>query len=256
MKDQCLRILATAALVYLSSALQATALPLYFNEISLLVRAKESESSIAREVGERKLVRALTPQQESLLKTQGATESLVRSLRNPNVMLPPAQAAAFESAREQNAKASAPGTNRSAMVPRETAPSERLHVFDVSYGHPVNLSRWGGPAYEFAFQVRRFAGEDLVEPILVDTSRSFTDAATYLGAGRPDDGTTIFDRRNYVSVISYSASRPLSIDLQNPVSVKGVPYLLYPVYGGGGVSLYYIGKSAGSVKLAVSTPGR
>jgi hypothetical protein len=34
---------------------------------------------------------------------------------------------------------------------------------------------------------------------------------------------------------------------------KGVPYALYPVYAAGGVSLYYIGGSSDSVRLAVST---
>jgi hypothetical protein len=32
--------------------------------------------------------------------------------------------------------------------------------------------------------------------------------------------------------------------------------MLYPVYAAGGVSLYYIGESSGSVKLAVSTAAR
>ena len=37
---------------------------------------------------------------------------------------------------------------------------------------------------------------------------------------------------------------------------KGVPYTLYPIYGVHGASLYFIGSSSNSVKLAVRTSGR
>ena len=47
-------------------------------------------------------------------------------------------------------------------------------------GHPINLSQWGGPDYEFAFNIFRFAGEDIVEPVIVDTVRTYTDVATYI----------------------------------------------------------------------------
>src|SRR5262249_62188194 len=64
------------------------------------------------------------------------------------------------------------------------------------------------------------------------------------------------DRFNFsdtVSVSSHFASRKLAIDWSNPVTVEGIPYLLYPVYGSGGVTLYYIAGSGSSVKLAVAT---
>jgi hypothetical protein len=44
--------------------------------------------------------------------------------------------------------------------------------------------------------------------------------------------------------------------MQNPVWIKGVPYALYPIYGAGGVSLYYVGATTYSVRLAVSTHWR
>ena len=88
----------------------------------------------------------------------------------------------------------------------------------------------------------------VVEPVLLD---SYTISSTYRGQGRPGDSTTIFDRRDYVSAASSDRSRPGSIDLNNPVVIKRVSYNLYHVGGGGGVSLYYIGKSGGSVRLAV-----
>jgi hypothetical protein len=58
---------------------------------------------------------------------------------------------------------------------------------------------------------------------------------------------------DYISVSSHSASRGMSIDQKNPVFIKSVPYTLYPIYGVRGASLYYIGHSADSVKLAVAT---
>ena len=63
-----------------------TAAPINFSEVSLWVRARETDQSIVHEVSQRKLARALTPQQEATLKAQGASDSLVQSLRSPNVI--------------------------------------------------------------------------------------------------------------------------------------------------------------------------
>ena len=68
-----------------------------------------------------------------------------------------------------------------------------------------------------------------------------------------DDSYMIGD---YISAVSHSVSRGMSIDRRNPVLIKDVPYTLYPIYGVRGVSLYYIGSSSNSVKLAVNTSGR
>ena len=141
----------------------------------------------------------------------------------------------------------------------------------MSAGHPINLSQWGGPDYEFAFNVFRFAGEDIVEPVVVDTVRTYTDVATYIGPLGTGPRTTQPYFRNdsftpylggdlkddsymiggYISAMSHSVSRGMSIDRKNPVLIKGVPYTLYPIYGVRGVSLYYIASSSNSVKLAV-----
>lgn len=239
----------------LASALSATAAPIDYNEVSLLVRARQSESSIMHDVAQRKLLRALTPQQESTLRTQGARESLVQSLRSSNVILAPRDAEAFDQERAARAKfASAPGKGGNNAEQGDWP--EDLRIVDVSVGHPINLSQWGGPDYEFAFNEPTRLDEGREDAVLINNAGSFTHVATYLGAGRPDDSTTIFDRRNYVSVMDHSLARPLRIDRRNPVWRKGVPYALYPVYAAGGVSLYYIGYSRDSVRLAVSTSGR
>ena len=235
------RNLSAAILLAVLGILPASARPIEFGEVSLLVRAHESNPEILQEVSARKLLHPLTAAQGNILKSQGADDALVRNLENPNLVLSPAEAATFADQSRQALK-------NPARPASEQSLGQNVHVFDVSYGHPVNLSQWGGPSQEIAFQLRRYAGEDIVEPILLD---SYTSAATYRGQGRPDDSTTIFDQRDYVSVVSYDRSRPASIDTANPVTIKGVPYLLYPVCGAGGVSLYYIGTSGGSVRLAV-----
>lgn len=233
---------AASALLSLAWALSSNARPIEFSEVSLLVRARETNPAIMQEVRTRKLLHPLSAPQENILKSQGADDALIRSLRDANLALSTAEAAAFDE-REQASKKRARVRDR-----QDESLGEHVRVFDVSYGHSINLNQWGGPSCEIAFQLRRCAGEDIVEPIMVD---SYTSAATYRGQGRPDDNTTIFDRRDYVSVISYDHSRVGSIDANNPVSIRGVPYLLYPVYGAGGVSLYYVGKSSDSVRLAV-----
>lgn len=231
----------------------ACALPIDYSEVSLLVRAHESTPSIIQEVSRRKLVRPLTPQQENTLKSQGAGDSLLQALRRSDLTLAAADATAFEARREQLRNEPQPAArSRFSAAPEENG----LHIFEVSVGHPINLSQWGGPDYEFAFHPRTRLDEGHPDAVLIDNVRSYTHTATYLGAGRPDDSTTIFDRRNYVSVMDHSFARGVRIDRRNPFWVKGVPYTLYPVYAAGGVSLYYIGESGGSVKVAVSTTGR
>ena len=77
-----------------------------------------------------------------------------------------------------------------------------------------------------------------------------TDLTPYQGGDLKDDSHMIGD---YISVSSHSASRAMSIDRKNPEFMKGVPYTLYPIYGVRGASLYYIGSSSNTVKLAVRT---
>ena len=247
-----------------------TAAPIKFGEISLWVRARDTDQSILREVSQRKLAKALTPQEEATLKNQGASASLIQSLKSPNLVAAPADVPATE--------VKSPTAPTSATQHTDSdSPADNLHVFEVPAGHPVNLSQWGGPDYEFAFNIFRYAGENIIEPILVDTVRTYTDIAhyvgvlgtgprttqphfrgggkliPYLGGDLKDDAHMLGD---YISVSSHSASRAMSIDRRNPVVIKGSPYTLYPIYGAGRTALYYIGHGANSVKLAVATSGR
>lgn len=248
----------------------ATAAPIKFGEVSLWVRARDTDQSILREVSQRKLAKALTPQEESTLKNQGASNSLIQSLKSPALVAAPADVPATE--------VKSPAAPATAMHESDSeSPADNLHIFDVPAGHPVNLSQWGGPDYEFAFNIFRYAGENIIEPVLVDTVRTYTDVAhyvgvlgtgprttqpqfpgggkliPYLGGDLKDDTHMIGD---YIAVSSHSASRGMSIDRRHPVVIKGSPYTLYPVYGVRGASLYYIGHSADSVKLAVRVASR
>lgn len=83
-----------AALLSVAGAVEAA--PIAFEEVSLLVRVGEPTEFITRQVAERHLLRALTPGQEARLKAAGATEGLLQALRNPATVLPPEEAAAFE----------------------------------------------------------------------------------------------------------------------------------------------------------------
>ena len=82
--------------VALAAAITAAAQPINFSEVSLWVRARESDQSIVREVSQRKLARALTPQQETTLKSQGASDSLVQSLRSSALIASPAVTAGMQ----------------------------------------------------------------------------------------------------------------------------------------------------------------
>jgi len=263
------KILLITVFTVLAGAFALSAAPMNFNEVSLWVRARETDESIKREVSQRKLAKALTPQQESTLKSQGASDSLIQSLKSPALVASPAEVAATE--------VKSPATKTTSMQePSSDSAFDNLQVFEVAAGQPVNLSEWGGPDYEFAFNIFRYAGENIVEPVLVDQVRTYTDVAHYVGvlgtgprtnephfrsrgftpyAGGDlkDDSHMIGD---YISVSSHFASRGMSIDRRHPVVMKGSPYTLYPIYGVRGASLYYIGHSADSVTLAVATSRR
>jgi hypothetical protein len=261
---------------------QAPARPIGFSEVSLLVRAHESEASIKQEVAQRKLLHALTPPQENILKSQGASDSLIQSLRNPSLVASKEEAAAVEMAAAREAR----------IQPTEIGAGERphpqVHIFNVAYGHPINLSQWGGLDYEIAFYSYRFAGEDHVQPALIDNVLTRTEVSrniplaseseTFTQDWFPTNGVrnwrfTPYDGRGYdgrgdfrdtrslnfsdsVAVSSFFVSRPVAIDWSNPVFIEGEPYTFYPVYGSGGVSLYFINASSDSVRLAVSTLAR
>src|SRR5436853_5872319 len=267
-----LLILAT----FLLAAGQLFAKPIGFSELSLMVRMHQSETDIKSDVADRKLLHPLTQPQESLLKSQGASDSLIQSLRDSKLVVSKEEAVAAESAAAHQA-------NTSAMETQNHYP--RVDVFNVAFGHPINLSRWGGLDYEIAFYSYRFAGEDHVQPAFIDNVLTRTEVVrnipltsegeTFTQDWFPTNGVrnwrfTPYDGRGYdgrgdfrdtrsfnfsdsVAVSSYSVSRPVAIDWRNPVFIDGQPYTFYPVYGAGAVSLYFINATSDSVKLAVST---
>jgi hypothetical protein len=240
----------------------------------------ESEASIKNDVAERKLLHGLTQPQEGILKSQGASDSLIKSLRYSNLIVSKEAAAAAESAAARES----------------SAPSAEIHpaghhrhvfVFDVAFGHPINLSQWGGLDYEIAFYSYRFAGEDHIQPALIDnvgsrtvvyrTTPLLSEGETFTADWYPTNGVrnwrytpyngsggNLYDGRgdfrdtrsinfsDSVAVSSYSVSRPVAIDWDAPVFLDGQPYTFYPVYGGGGVSLYFISASSDSARVAVA----
>jgi len=239
----------------------ASARPLDFNEVSLLVRVRENESSIRNEVTRRKLAHPLTAQQESTLKAQGATDSLVQSLRGANLVASKEEMDALDAGDQRRAAA--------AMQPEAHA-GPHVHVFNIAFGHPINLSEYGGADYEIAFFSYRVAGEDHILPAMIDNIRTGTDVARSIPLVSEGEAfsTGFFptnevrnwrftpydargdlrdDRFNFsdsVAVSSHSFARPIRIDWYSPVFIPGQPYTFYRVYGAGGVSLYYIGKAS------------
>jgi len=253
--------------------------PIGFSELSLMIRMHQSEADIKSDIAERKLLHPLTQPQEGILKSQGASDSLIQSLRDSKLVVSKEEVAAAESAAAR--ESSAPSA--------EIHPGHHRHVlvFDVAFGHPVNLSQWGGLDYEIAFYSYRFAGEDHIQPALIDQigtrtvvyksipleseNEVFTENwyptngarnwryTPYNGAG----GTLLNGRGDFrdtrsinfsdsVAVGSYSVSRPFTIDWDAPVFLEGEPYTFYPVYSAGGVSLYYINSTTYSARVAVA----
>src|SRR5688572_23912222 len=82
-----------------------TAAPLTFNELSLLVRMRETDSYMLQQLSQRRLLRPLTADQESQLKAQGASDALLKAARDPAKVLPEPDAVAFETWSEEQKKA-------------------------------------------------------------------------------------------------------------------------------------------------------
>lgn len=256
---------------------QLQAKPVGFSELSLLVRMHEPEFSIKNEVAERKLLHPLTQPQEGLLKSQGASDSLIKSLRDSSLLASKEEVAAVENA----------PVRENAAAPAEPMSPARhrghVLVFDVAFGHPINLSQWGGMDYEIAFYSYRFAGEDHIQPAIIDNvgtrtvvsrnlalqseGEAFTDnwfptngvrnwRYTPYGVegydGRGDARDWRFNWSDSVALSEYAVSRHIMIDWDNPVFFDGQAYTFYRVYGAGGVSLYYISSNSYSARVAVA----
>src|SRR6266704_952646 len=86
---------------------QLSAKPIGFSELSLMVRMHQSEADINNDVAERKLLHGLTQPQEGILKSQGASDSLIKSLRDSNLIVSKEEAAAVESAARESSMPSA-----------------------------------------------------------------------------------------------------------------------------------------------------
>src|SRR5207237_5843781 len=99
------RLLIVAASLLVASQLSAR--PIGFSELSLMVRMHESETDIKSDVTERKLLHGLTQPQEGILKLQGASDSLIKSLRDSGLVASKEEAAAAESAAARETKAPA-----------------------------------------------------------------------------------------------------------------------------------------------------
>lgn len=220
----------------------SSAKPIDYNEVSLLVRARESEPAIIREVSQRRMLRKLTPEQEATLRAQGAAESLVNRLRDSALVLSQNDLASYEANRDRSA------TPR-ASSHQGTATGGDLALVDVGYGHPINLSFWGGPDQEFVFSPTDRFERGTAKVEMIDPVGTYTHVQTYLGVSTPD---WYAGEREYTSATAHEFRRPIPVDFSNPLRVAGHP-LLYPVYAARGVALYYIGAaSADSVRVAVS----
>src|SRR5438094_9652 len=123
-------LLIAVAVVGFTTSLSAR--PIGFSEISLMVRMHEPEAAIKDDVAQRKLLHPLTQPQESLLKTQGATDSLIQSFRNSNLVASKEEVAAAEAASAR--QASAPANEADIGGHRHHS---HLVVFDLAFGHSI-----------------------------------------------------------------------------------------------------------------------
>jgi len=234
----------TIALLTCAAAIPAFARPIDFRELSLLVRAHEPESSIVSIASERKIAHPLDASQDAVLRAQGASDSLIRSLHDPKLTLSPAEAAVYENA-------NSPGAMTSPRAAQPPPQRTKFDIIDVSVDQPINLSYWGGPDLELAFRPRDIVETGRAEAELIQPTGSGVHYATYRGVRVP--GWEPVDPE-YTSIVAHTFARPIRIDWRNPVRVDDVPYVLYPLYFSGRTALYFVGRvSDDVVRLAIVT---
>jgi hypothetical protein len=205
------------------------------------VRAHESDSFILDTAAQRKLLRPLTPQEENKLRSQGASDALIRSLHNSGLVLSPSEAAAFE-----NTNPPLPVRETGGGAPRA---HKNTQIIDVDVDQPLNLSAWGGPDIELVFRAADIVETGRNEAELIDLSLSHVHYATHRGYRVPNWEPV---DPEYTSIVAHTYMRPLHIDWRKPVHINDVPYLLYPVYSARGTSIYFVGRvSDDMVRLAV-----
>lgn len=257
MKPHVRQLLVCSALALTLLPFTALALPLQFSEVSLMVRARETEPSISREVSQRKLAQKLSPEQEATLKKQGASDSLISTLRNAAVA--PAPSATTAGGRDSTRSSEGNVNDRA-----DDGAQRNVQIVDVGVGEPVNLSAWGGADREFVFSPRSitdlrrtysfyektnfpFYRDPLAEPTtdevtMVEPVGTWTHTSTYLGVAQWQPLLA-----DYTAATAHALTRAIDVQRHSPVFVPGVPYTLYPVYAAGGVSLYYIGRISNDV---------
>lgn len=98
------RSLVVAFLFAIVTGSVAFSAPIAFDELSLLVRMREADTSISIQVSERRLLRALTPDQETSLKKLGVSDGLLQTLKDPKLVVAETEAAAFEKRRSEQRK--------------------------------------------------------------------------------------------------------------------------------------------------------
>jgi hypothetical protein len=234
------RMKAAVVILALCVSLQA-AEPLAFEEISFLLRMRESESEITRQLASRRLLRQLTPNQEVALKNQGASDALLNALRAPKLVLTDAEAGAIEARRQQLKAAVVPQTPSEEAKPILAAlTKDAFQLLKVAYGQSVNLNRWGGTSTDVRFFRK---GGDVVavsgKPTFIDPFARAHDPSAY----------------NVDPLSYYASNQIITIDPNNRLIIAGLP-VLHPVYESGDASLYFASSNLDGVTIAVRMGGR
>jgi hypothetical protein len=112
--------------------------PMSFQEISLMVRTGEAPQSIVNEAARRKLLMALTPDQEAKLQANGAPPALIAVLRTPTLLASPAELQAYVSRRQTQAQAAIADEQATA---RATPPPRQAIVLPDRFAESLETAK-------------------------------------------------------------------------------------------------------------------
>jgi hypothetical protein len=145
------------ALLWVMATVSGFGDPVTFQEVSLLVRMKESPAEIGTQIARRKLIAPITAQQIDLLRAQGASEQVLQAAQDPRNLLSAQAAAQFQHAKAAALAANQANAARSAQEQAAAvaapipAPAESDRNTELKYakeaiqwGKPLNLAKYRG----------------------------------------------------------------------------------------------------------------
>jgi hypothetical protein len=242
--------LVVGVLLFVVGSIPLSADPVTFKEVSVLVRMKQPPAEIESQIAKRKLNNPFSKQELETLRTQGASDSLLRTLQDPRFFLSAREAHEFnrKKAAELAAKleeekfAQAPTAKVVTQSPstEEDSPDYKYAKEAVPWGKALDISKFGGSDIDLFVKNRdAFYG--------VEIAKNYRSSPAVPAPGRVNSAAGIPAPPGMTSLST--ARIRVKIEKRNPVTIpteRGDLYLIY-FDKPSGIHVYYLDDRAAPV---------